>query len=329
MIPERPKVPKNYYDKNVKSWNDIMKAEGGALAKFTDTVLKKIEELKGFDASPGSISLHKNPIEFGEIPNTLAIQFPEIQYFNRDESVFKFASSCLDVNNVNSLGGQTLIYFKQDYIDQAALILESAAKFKQLVYDDDYRFNDFSNYITDHTDTWNNRATDMGSPINVFNDNIQTLVDVIGILVPFSSDKKDLVNMFSKLVNSAPPEYIYYDMEKVRLNPHGYTYIELFGFLPFGTLARFRSAQPMDFHLKPVVEKEGEILGHEFLYYLMKSKFTDKQIAELGDSNIRHGGCPAHYPEYRDLRLIKRLGEQYLRILNATLQSKKTFENDF
>lgn len=317
MNEKKPERKANLDLKGPDLWKGLMSPEGGKLAEYTKNILNTIDN--NFDESVIDIVT-----DFKRFPprittsyidsNTHALtQFPNISFFDYDNPHRK--DNCFEISEYRSF---KIFANESEFSKVMPFLVSAIINFFLFKKADDTKNSSHSVTLLNNPDTllyYLSPGIDLQSPLRIYEDNVHTLLDVISILIPFSDSPEEAIKLFKRLVYERPDEYIEIDGRKVRINPHGFSYLELFGYAPFGAIASFRGFHPKSIDGENIVDKNGKILSDKFIHTLMRSKFSEEQ-EQILNRNIYHGGCPVHYPEHRQERLIHRMAEQFIKILD-------------
>lgn len=293
MYNEKPK-------KSAQDWIRVMSESGGRLAPINSAVFAGTEHLEDADwdrlykdaekrtdhfrlsaATEKSIVgvAKRSPDEYFPGLTDFETQFAPAWFVYSPDTQFVYAPRPL----------------RRSLLGAAALLStsfgETLAQLPHAVYDD--------------------TSLDLKTASAVTLDNVQTMLDVSSLLSRSVETPQEFNSLFNKLLQVCPNDEVDIDGKRFRVNPFGYTYLELFSQAPFGFWGEsVRTKQPETYRGSRILSPDDAVrpVDPKFIYMI-----TREVPLLTGDKESRHGGCPALYPAFRELDLIDRLGRLFVR----------------
>ncbi|TSC85514.1 MAG: hypothetical protein G01um10148_900 [Parcubacteria group bacterium Gr01-1014_8] len=276
-----------------------MSDEGGGLASFTDTVYARSEKLNendwrhAFDErdrESHNFTIAQAVPSFG--PTTTEQLFPQLRAFQ--EQFPRARLSYLPVLDLTLNVAPNLQRF----------VLGSSTLLKKVL-------GDVMSDLPYDPDKYANTSLDMRSPRGVTLDNVQTILDVVSLVSRSAHTPQEYMALFERLLQVCPNDEVTIGDDKVyKVNPHGYTYLELFALAPFSFWADVRTRPPETYLGRTIIRPHDteRPIDPMFIYFVTREIPPTKS-----NRHSRHGGCPALYPEYRQHDLINREGRLLIR----------------
>ena len=300
------KEPKSHLDgkskkaKSAEDWMRVMRDDGGLLGTYTDKLLKIVEDAGESDwentfekvrdeGSNFAIKVAEDDI----YPKSSAERaFPGLAAFERQFSVAKLDHS-----------GHNFMMCVHTSPDMRRPILGAGRLLGGMF---ERSVPAVEKYNRQHHPS---SSLDMASSDRVAFDNINTMVDIESLLARFAKAPEELPMLLSRLLQVCPNDEVQVRSQNIRVNPRGYTYLELFALAPFELFwaDSVRIRQPERYMGAPIIRPENAERPVNPLFIYMLTRETPVRTEEMTDRESRHRGCPPPYSPFQKLHTKKHL----------------------
>ena len=311
MSSEHPSLNKES-KRRAKAWGEIMSVEGG-LADLQDAVLGELTKeldnpknfLKNFQEVTREGFKENGPTRY-QSQRRFANEQLEIK-----ENHYYYVKGLRSGHAVRCYTLTESITKEEEYLHKAMTFFSfkimtaaNSLKKKYVVQDEDLK----KAY----------KQTDLVNPTSIIGDNAQTLLDVIRVATKDANSIKEQFEIIKNLTEVRPLiEHETKNGKICSINSQKNTVIELCARAPFGFWATTQDEIPLKLEGEDILD-ETNVFSDKFMRLITHGSFGDE---ETYSDLYRHGGCPALRPDVRNLDLINRLTETFLRMYKMLYKS--------
>ncbi|HEV3245189.1 MAG TPA: hypothetical protein VG102_02440 [Candidatus Paceibacterota bacterium] len=288
--------------KSAKDWMGVTSDEGGRLAAITNDIYTAAENANDNDwgivftnrmSATSNFRLSDVGTRFTRSPDTID-RFPGLGCFQEQFTSGRIEHLSFEVHVQRDL--------QRPLLAAGSLLAAMFARLRPSIKGGGKEFTGTSLDITE-----------VGG-ITV--DNVQTMLDVESLLARFSNTPEELSALSARLLESCPNDEFTINEKTYKINPWGYSYLELFALAPFGLWAYMRDKEPERYNGVPIVHPHDTTRPFDPSFVFMITRVPPLGVNQR---TSRHGGCPALHPGVRHYDLINRHGRLFNRALEEFL----------